>query len=265
MRLTRGAWLAAALLTLPGCSRSGTEQLPQRSAPAPDRPATPTTTITPAQLEAGARAVDAIVEAMGGAAAISGVRSVTVTGTMNRPQPNGSTTSAKLSTSVRFPNWYRQELVLPPGKVTTIIGPKGAWILTGSEAPLPLPEERRLEIENIILRNPVALLKTRGSELFSAIANGDALEIRVGSKISRLTLDEQRLIRTITYELPGAKDAPHPTVTVHYADYRRTGGILYPFESHAESAGAAMYRLKLDDAKVNEPLADSLFVPPKSK
>lgn len=207
--------------------------------------------------------VDRVVAAMGGAEALNAVRGLSVSGAMRRPLPGGES-SAKVATTVKFPNMYRQELTLPPGKVTTLIGPKGGWILTGNEAPLPLPEERRLEIENIILRNPVALFKTRGSELFTASATNNVLEIRVGSKLSTLVLDERGLVDRITYELPGPAGTQRPKVTVYYTDYRPAGGILYPFESRAESAGAVMYRLKLDSVKVNESLADSLFVPPDS-
>ena len=151
---------------------------------------------------------------------------------------------------------------MAPGKLTTVIGPQGGWILTGNEPPLPLPDDRRLEIENIILRNPVALLKARSSELFVASATNDVLEIRVGSKASRVSLDDRGRIASVSYQLPGPKDTAPPSVTVYYGDYRQAGGIVYPFESRAESAGAVMYRVRLDSVKVNEQLPDSLFVPP---
>lgn len=207
--------------------------------------------------------LDRIVTAFGGAEAIDAVRTISVAGTMNRPLADGKETSAPVKTSVRFPNLYRQELSLPVGTVTTIIGPAGGWILAGPEAPLPLPEERRLEIENIILRNPVALLKTRGSELFSAAAVADALQVRVGSKVSTIVPNDRGLIETITYDLPGPKESMRPRVTVHYSDYRTAGPILYPFESRAESGGVVTYRVKLDSVRIDTPLPDALFVPPR--
>ena len=255
----RLAFVAGALDFCTACSRGETPPKPADQAPA--GPSTPAVMVTSAELQAGATMVDRAVAALGGAQALGAVSSVSLRGAMARPLPSGGETSAKVATTVRFPGSYRQELTLAPGKVTTVIGPLGAWVLTGKEA-LPLPEERRLEIENIILRNPVALLKTRGSELFVASATSDLLEIRVGSKASRVTLDDRGRIASVSYQLPGPKDAAPPVVTVHYGDYRPTGSIVYPFESRAESAGAVMYRVKLDSVKLNEQLPDSLFVPP---
>lgn len=253
--------LACALLSLVACSKGGDRPGAASDRPAPI-PAAPATALTAAQLEAGAAMVDRLATAMGGADAIGTVRSISVAGTMTRPLPSGAESHARVSTSVRFPNLYRQELTQPAGKVTTLIGPQGGWILAGAEA-LPLPEDRRLEIENIILRNPVALLKTRRSELFSAAAVDGALQVRVGSKVSTIILGDRGLIDTIAYELPGPKESLRPRVTVYYSDYRTAGPIVYPFESRAESGGAVMYRLTLGSVRVNRPLPDALFTPPR--
>jgi hypothetical protein len=258
----RAAVFAGALVFGPACSSNETPNKP--SDPAPVSPSTPAVMVTSAQLQAGAAMVDRAVAALGGAQAIDAVTSLSVSGAMTRPLPNGRETSASVVTSVKFPGSYRQELTMAPGKLTTVIGPRGGWILTGNEAPLPLPDNRRLEIENIILRNPVALLKARSSELFVATAITDVLEIHVGSKASRVRLDDRGRIASVSYQLPGPKDTAPPSVTVHYGDYRQAEGIVYPFESRAESAGAVMYRVQLDSVKVNEQLPDRLFVPPAS-
>lgn len=263
MRARRATCLACALLSVLSCSKGNDTRRAADGPSASKAPAPGAKTLTSTELEAGAAMVGRLVAATGGAEAIAAVRSVSVAGTMTRPLPDGRETSARVSTSVRFPDLYRQELTLPMGKITTIIGPSGAWILTGSGAPLPLPEERRLEIENIILRNPVALLKTRDSELFTAAAVDGMLQITVGSKACRITLDGRGLIDTMSYDLPAAKEALPPHVTVHFTDYRTAGPILYPFATTAEAAGTVTYRLKLGAVKVNESLPDPLFVPPR--
>ena len=258
----RAAIFAGALVFCTACSRNETPN--KLSDSTSGSPSTPAVMVTSAQLQAGAAMVDRAVAALGGAQALGAVTSLSVNGAMTRPLPNGRETSARVATTVKFPGSYRQELTMAAGKLTTVIGPQGGWILTGSEPPLPLPENRRLEIENIILRNPVALLRARSSELFVATASNDVLEIHVGSKSSRVRLDDRGRIASVSYQLPGPKDTAPPSVIVHYGDYRQAGGIVYPFESRAESAGAVTYRVHLDSVKVNEQLPESLFVPPAS-
>lgn len=211
-----------------------------------------------------------LMAAMGGPDAIGSIRTLSLEGRMTRSLPGGRETVATVKTVVKFPGMYRQELELPTGTVTTLIGPSGGWIVTGREAPLPLPTERRLEIENVIMRNPVALLKTRQSELFSATASKSAdaggsevLLVSVGTKETRITLDERGLIKTMTYDVPGTGSASAPRLTVHYSDYRSIGPVQYPFASKAESENTPMYRVELKSVRANEPLAGTLFEPAK--
>lgn len=209
-----------------------------------------------------------LMDAMGGEDAVGAIRAISLEGTMTRPTPGSGSTVARIKTFVKFPDMYRQELELPAGKVTTLIGPSGAWIVSGKDAPLPLPTERRLEIENIILRNPIALLKTRESELFSAVAPTPAqgssgpqvLIIKVGSKQSTITLDARGLIETMSYEMPGSGPV-HPRLTVTYSDYRPVGSVQYPFASKAVSEGTPMYSVELKSAKANELLPGTMFDP----
>lgn len=260
--------LACAMLAALSCSRAASpDDVPQASsAPSPTAKA-----LTTAQVAEGERLVGRMLDAMGGAAAIDGVRTLTLEGTMRRPLPGGTETEARLKTLVKFPNLYRQQLKLRTGMLTTLIGPSGAWILAGDQPPLPLPEERRLEIENIILRNPVALLKTRTSELFVAFADKpaggsaprtDELRILVGSKESLLTLDRQGLVESIRYDLPGARANVPNDLLVRYSNYRRVGTLTYPFSYTAEADGTVMYRVELESVRADELLPGTLFVPP---
>ena len=228
--------------------------------------ANPSVVVTAAEAEAGERLVAKLMAAMGGREAIGAIRTLSLDGTMIRSQPGGET-AAKVRTLVKFPNMYRQEVTLSAGRVTTLLGPSGGWIVTGREAPLPLPTERRLEIENIILRNPVALLKTRQSPLFGAAArrsektDPEILVITVGTKETRIVLNSLGLIESMSYEIPGQGPGRGTPLTVSYADYRTTGGIQYPFSSSAVSDGTPMYRVTLKSVVANAPLPGTLFEP----
>jgi hypothetical protein len=229
--------------------------------------ANPSVVVTAAEAEAGERLVARLMAAMGGREAIGAIRTLSLDGTMVRSQPGGGETEAKVRTLVKFPNMYRQELTLSAGRVTTLLGPSGGWILTAREAPLPLPTDRRLEIENIILRNPVALLKTRQSPLFAAAVKKDksgaeTLVIDVGTKETRILLDSRGLIETMSYELPAPGRGPGTRLTVTYSDYRSVGSIQYPFVSSAVSDGTPMYRVALKTVQANEPLPGTVFEPP---
>lgn len=229
--------------------------------------------VTAAQLDTGQRLLSRIIAGMGGHDAIGAIQTLSLDGKMARPHSAGRETQARVRTFVKFPNAYRQELELPGATVTTVIGPAGAWILTANDAPLPLPEERRREIEDIILRNPVALLKTKDSELFSVVATkpegddkaADEVLIRVGTKETTITLDSRGLIEKMSYEMPGPDGKLKRSLTVHYSDYRSVGSVLYPFSSKAESEGAVMYRVELKSVKANELLPSTLFEPGKTR
>lgn len=256
--------LLSLLLGFTSCSKA--ENAAGDKAP-PSPGAKPSAVVTAAEAEAGERLVARLMAAMGGRDAIGAIRTLSLDGTMIRSQPGGGETEAKVRTLVKFPDMYRQELTLPAGTVTTLLGPAGGWILTAREAPLPLPADRRLEIENIVLRNPVALLKTRQSPLFAATAKKDKsgveiLVIDVGTKETRVSLDSRGLIETMSYELPAPGRGAGPRLTVTYSDYRSVGAIQYPFASTAVSNGTPMYRVALKTVRANERLPGTLFEPP---
>ena len=256
--------LVCFLLGLVSCSKAD-KSADGEVAPAPG--AKPSVVVTAADAEAGERLVARLMTAMGGREAIGAIRTLSLDGTMIRTQPGGGETAARVRTLVKFPNMYRQELTLSAGRVTTLLGPSGGWILTGKEAPLPLPPDRRLEIENIILRNPVALLKTRQSALFAATAGradksgAEILLITVGTKETRIALNSRGLIETMSYKLPGPGRGPGTRLTVWSSDYRSVGAIQYPFSSNAVSDGTPMYRVTLKSVEANEPLPGTLFEP----
>src|SRR5450432_1382532 len=150
-------------------------------------------TSMPPDEQKGRALVDRAVEAMGGAKAVDGVRSLDLKGKAKRTFPSGEEVSFAMRTSILFPGRYRQEVELPMVKLVTVLGPDGAYTDMG-DGPVLLPEAQRIEFDQSYRRNLLAVLRARNAPGFRAVAKasteaGDDVEVDASGVVVTLTID----------------------------------------------------------------------------
>ena len=178
------------------------------------------------------------------------------------------TSGLPTTTWIVFPDRYRQLVETAAGALETVITPQGAFLRTGGTV-MPLDEARKLDIERSIMRNPVALAKTRHSEFFSARGGGESriddtpvelLVIDVGGETTTLALDrDSALIRRETVRSLSSAGVLGPEVALSFKEQRQVESLVYPFEVSATVDGVPSYRYRLHNVVVNGPIDESKF------
>ncbi len=209
---------------------------------------------------------------MGGAAVIDRIKSLEFRGRSVRRTAVGGENELQITTRIVFPDRYRQDISLPGGSLATILGPEGAFLVPSQGGSIPLPEEQRLEIEMAIMRNPVALLKTRRDKTFMTLGAGsgesdgkrvELLTVLSGGESTTLSLDMQtgRIMR-MRYTHRDAQAVEREMIEVIYSDFRPVDGLTYPFAAEGTVEGGVSFSNRLESLIINGAVDLSLFVPP---
>jgi len=263
------------IVTLNGCSVGGAEHVHDIGTTRDD------TAIAPQQSPVGgssapserdvARArelLDKAVQAMGGAVAIDGVRTLVLRGKFEQRSAMGPFEAA-ITTTFVFPDRMRRDLVLPNGTtVSTIYTPEAAFLASGDGA-TDYPSDERLALEASVMRNPLALLKARNDPAFRVSAPGvlttgavrhTVLRIAVGKETADLLLDDNAAIVEWHFDVKTASGETIPGGgRVRYSDFRPAGDLILPYASDGVSGGGQVYSTRLDVIELNRPIAPGVF------
>jgi hypothetical protein len=216
----------------------------------------------------GARLVEKALAAVGGATAIDGVRTLAIVSRSKR-QTNAGEIEVEANVQIGFPDRYRQDVALNGGNLGTLVGPKGAFLVTGAGA-LPLPAGERALLEASRDRNLVALLQRAHKEKPACVGFEDLGAVHVhlvrvgGDTGTLLEIDpETGIVHRMTYDSTAA--AANGRIRVTYSDYRAAGPIKYPFHSTGTLDDKPLFTNEVKSVKVNVELAAGLFEPPAEK
>lgn len=219
---------------------------------------------------AGAAIVARAVEAMGGAALVDRIVTLTVVGNATRETPNG-TLKSPTRTYIEFPASFRQEIEINGTMIAMASSPQGAFLIAPSRVQA-LSEAQRQNLEVTALHNPLVMLKGRRQELFSADAKGesaidgtavDLVDIFVGNEQLQIAVEKSsgRILRQEFDTRGGTPDRPGRMV-VNYSDFRRTPyGITIPHTSIGRFEGTIAFQSSIQSVTVNAKLKESLFNP----
>ncbi len=122
--------------------------------------------------EAGRALVSKAVDAMGGAAAIDGVKAYREETTVAATTPQGEL-ELQSTVLVAPPDRVRQELVTPMGTMTMTIAGATGTVQGGPQGSMPLPETQRTQMLKQVQRSPIFLLQRRSQPGFKAVAAGE--------------------------------------------------------------------------------------------
>ncbi len=236
-----------------------------RNSAAPPSPAlnSPSTSSSRAR---GWKIVVHALEGMGGAAAVDAVRSMELRGRSLRTGLDGRPVEVKTTTRILFPDRYRQDIETPTGALSVVIGPGGAFLVApgdeGAPRGTPLPPEQRREVEISVMRNPLALLKTRRDQTFEAIFGG---EEEVGGRpveLVQVLSGGVSTLLSVERETGRVVRLRFDALEVLYSDFRPSGRLVYPFAAEGRSEGKTTMTTSLETILVNGAMPPSLFEPP---
>jgi len=216
-----------------------------------------------AELLAGA------VDAMGGAEVVDGVTALRTREVATQTTPQGEL-EVKVASIQVFPDRVRQELTLPMGSITMVLSGDKAF-MSGPMGTMDLPDSQSAALRRTALRDPLALLKARGTEDFVATAlppgelDGTPLErlqIEVAGNVTVVGLDpESGRIRQVSYRDQGPGGAPGE-LTRTFSDYREIDGLTYPFAVVGTFEGEPVSSSKVEELEVNPEVDESAFEKP---
>lgn len=233
------------------------------SAPKPAPGAAPS-----AEVSADARGrelVERAVAAMGGAKVVDGVKSLEIHGKAKRIFPSGEEVPITISMQMLYPDRYRQEIELPSVKLTTVIGPEGAYTDMG-DGPILLPDPQRVEFESGFRRNLISLLRARTAPGFRAEAKGknaagnEEVEVTASPITVTLVLDPKSG-RVLQMKHTSAEGIRLNENVTEYSDWRTVSGLTYPYATSTSTGGKPANTIQVETIAVDAPLDAALFRP----
>jgi hypothetical protein len=219
----------------------------------------------------GAALLEKALRGMGGAAAVDRVASLQLTGEFADPAP-GQESRARMVESIFFPDRYRLDLTVGTVTLSTILNRTGAFLET-PQGSWRLPEGEQRELEKSVMRNPLALLKTRRDPTFDALGaaagevavrQAEQLVILSGGDATTLWLEpDTGRITEMDYTIPGGgkQKAPRRRV-VRFSDFRATGSLVYPFIAETADDDQPSSTVRLDSVVVDALMNAGAFEAP---
>ena len=240
---------------------------------APGAVAAPPTPSTPSAKPAPSPTVDEIVgryvTARGGVQKLKALRTLRQEGRVNA----GAGRVGLVTREIKRPGKIRFEFTVQG--VTSVFASDGqhGWKVNpheGEMGPRPLPDEALIDArEQADIDGPLVDWKNKGSQLEllgrEAIDGHDAYKLKLtlksgGVLTAYLDVKSASLVRTEATRHVRGKQVRIETT---FGDYKRTGGILFPYLVEVRAAGRPqVLRIVVDKVEVNPPLSDARFAPP---
>jgi predicted Zn-dependent peptidase len=222
--------------------------------------------------EGRARAAELLaraVAAMGGPEVVDAVAALRSRGAASQQTPAGAMDLQVASTLV-FPDRLRQELTLPMGSITMVLSGESGFMISPQGA-MDLPGSQAAALRRAARRDPLALLKTRNDDNFTATAlppvevEGTPLErlqLEIDGDVTLVDLDpESGLIRRIVYRDQGPAGAPGEVVRT-FSDYREVDGLTYPFAVVGTFEGEPLMSSQVEELEVDPEIDEADFERP---
>ncbi len=248
----------------------GEVQVVDISIPEPEGPAVE---VTAEGQKKAAELLAKAVDAFGGGERIDAVKNTETATTMAMTTPQGAM-PASAKTVVVYPGpaqpgRLRQELTMPMGTMVTVLDGDSGFQQMGPRS-RPLPDSVRAETQRSLRRDPVGLLRRRGTEGFTATAAGseeldggsvELVHVRIDGDSVTLGIDpETGHIRSVAYR--GNMMGRPGQVREVLSDYREVGGLTLPFAAATTLDGEPMLTVTVGSIVVDGEVDEALFAPP---
>jgi len=211
--------------------------------------------------------LDRLVDFMGGAKTVYGLRTLVVAseGTQDH---DGKEILVPIRTYYAFPLHVRQEITLNGRTLAMASSPDGGVLFT-PEGSSQLDYAVRVGVEKAMMRNPVALLKSRLGRGFGAERIGTEQVDGKSAELVRMVLQDNQTtvvvdsssgqLLEIRYKI-ASKDNVNRDMIVRYSDWRRLpSGLNYPFAARGEEDGRRVFEVAIRSVEVDTVLEITLF------
>ncbi|HEY7290228.1 MAG TPA: pitrilysin family protein [Vicinamibacterales bacterium] len=250
---------APALEGKPPVVRNAYTQTPAVSSPA---------STVPTEVEKARALVDRVIATKGGLDTLRGVKTIVVKQTLtNRAVENDK--GFQTTTYIEFPNRFRTETTTATGSQVQVFDGKGGWV-KDARGVHDIPENVVRDAAATLRRDPIVLLLAAADGTVTPRllpdVKDDAGHLRHGLELSAPDLNpvvllvdpESARIDKMTFipDMPG-----RPVVEDEFTDYRPVSGVQIAFQATRRSGPQAIAR-RIDEIKINEPVAASLFKRP---
>lgn len=224
--------------------------------------------------EGAARARELIakaVEGLGGAEMVDELESFYTSGVAVRDTPAGEM-EIQVATTYLFPDRFRQELTLPMGTVSMVIGPDVAYAET-PQGRQEMPGSQRKTTEATFRRNILSLLKARNDPEFEVTTLGaetvgetevELVQIDHAGDVTVLGIEPDTgypiLVR---FQGPGGSGS-FGEVTQVYSDFRQVEGMTYPFSLVSSFEGEENLTFTIQEIERDREVDEEIFEAPAS-
>jgi hypothetical protein len=169
-----------------------------------------------------------VAEAMGGEAKLGAVKDLTEKAELTLDASAGGLRAAQTELWLA-PGYYREEDVLPFGKLITYSDGATGWF-SSPQGMGPVPEQERAQIAFEIFRKWFPLMLS-GHDVNRTVTEADGGRIQVSDKNGNsvtIGIDAKTsLPLTETYSQPGA---PGNTIEERFSDWQETSGVKLPHQ-----------------------------------
>jgi len=221
-----------------------------------------------------ARAVlDRVINAMGGLAALRGVKTVVARQTVTSPTPQGPM-DAETTSYIEFPNKFRVEANTPAGMLASGYDGTVAWT-RDPRGVQNVPPEMAAEARNNLKRDVIRLLldaqdNQLGLRLLQDVRGADGRPQRV---LELTGPDQQPIVLNVDAETfkvtreSFAAGGVQALVDETFSDYRVVNGVQMPFAAERRVGPPNMpviIKRRVTDLQINRPIDPLLFTRPAS-
>lgn len=218
---------------------------------------------------AGKELIARALEGIGGAERVDAMQNMRIASTVEMISPQGSM-QIKQTGTVVMPSRLHLELTLPFGSMVQVLdGDKG--FVQSPQGTQNLPASQVDSLKENLNRQPVAMLRHRDHDGFSAVAMGtadldgetlDLVRVEIDGNASTYGLDSDGKVRTIEYRGAAMGSAPGDMRQI-YSDFRDVGGLMLPFASETTFNGDPLMSGTNESVEVDIEVDDALFSLPE--
>lgn len=234
----------------------------------PESKGAPTAVASADSLDKGKALFAKVVEALGGASAVDGVKAIRTVSSSMVKGPAGEM-NVKVISTMSLPDRMRQDLTGPMGQMASVLNGAEGFV----SMPLgtrPIPESRRSEMTKSMHRQAIFLAQHRSDPEFKVQSLGqetvegvslEVLLVSLGGEETRLFVEPSsgRIVRQVFR----ATGPAGPTEMVaSYSDFRPASNIVLPYKSQTTMNGELQNSSVAEEIAVNPAVDDALFKKP---
>jgi len=214
--------------------------------------------------------LDRVINAMGGLAALRGVKTIVARQTVTSPTPQGPM-EAETTSYIQFPDKFRVEANTPGGLIASGFDGVTAWT-RDPRGVQNAPPDATTEARNNLKRDVIRLLlaaedNQMGLRLLTDVRSADGRLQRVleftGSDQNPIVLTVDPDTFKVTKQSYAAGVGGQALLDETFSDYRAVDGVQMPFAAERR-VGPLIIKRRVTDLQINRPLDPSLFTRPSS-